>query len=195
MLPLRPTLEHPPLASSSASGGSCLGLDPCAGIYIHTIKLVQGIPVVTSILRPLARPSSSSSLASTPDQDSFDDYLEIGTGAYEEPAEGGHLILMVAPNGDQLCNSSSRDHTIGRTDASNAQTPSAGLVQNLNLDFNALRVQAIMETIQRMAPDGSPLAVLAQQGAEAANLVVAEKLASVPQRKPYVSNNDRARHD
>jgi hypothetical protein len=80
-------------------------------------------------------------------------------------------------------------------DASNAQTPSAGLVQNLNLDFNALRVQAIMETIQRMAPDGSPLAVLAQQGAEAANLVVAEKLASVPQRKPYVSNNDRARHD
>jgi hypothetical protein len=31
-----------------------------------------------------------------------------------------------------------------------------------------------METIQRMALDGSPLALLAQQGAEAANLIVAE---------------------
>jgi hypothetical protein len=31
-----------------------------------------------------------------------------------------------------------------------------------------------------MAPDGSPHAVLAQQGAEVANLVVIEKLAGVP---------------
>jgi hypothetical protein len=54
------------------------------------------------------------------------------------------------------------------------------LVQNLNLDFTAVRVQAIMENIQRMALDGSPLAVLAQQGAEAANLVITEKLAGVP---------------
>jgi hypothetical protein len=52
------------------------------------------------------------------------------------------------------------------------------MVQNLNPDFNVVRVQAIMETIQRMTPDGSPLALLAQQGAEAANLVVAEKSAS-----------------
>jgi hypothetical protein len=36
-----------------------------------------------------------------------------------------------------------------------------------------------METIQHMAPDGSPLAVLAQQGAKAMNLIVAEKLADV----------------
>jgi hypothetical protein len=50
-----------------------------------------------------------------------------------------------------------------------------------------------METIQRMAPDGSPLAVLAQQGAEAANLVVAEKSANVPRREPSVSDNDQAR--
>jgi hypothetical protein len=33
-----------------------------------------------------------------------------------------------------------------------------------------------METIQRMAPDGSSLALLAQQGAEAVNLVVAKKI-------------------
>jgi hypothetical protein len=76
---------------------------------------------------------------------------------------------------------------------SDAQTPSAGLVQNLNLDFNAVRVQAIMETIQRMAPDGFPLAPLAQQGAEATNLVLAEKSASEPRREPSAGHNDRAR--
>jgi hypothetical protein len=54
------------------------------------------------------------------------------------------------------------------------------LVQNLNPYFNAIRVQAIMETIQRIALDGSPLALLAQQGVEAANLVVTEKSAGVP---------------
>jgi hypothetical protein len=50
-----------------------------------------------------------------------------------------------------------------------------------------------METIQRMAPDGSPLALLAQQGAEAANLVIAEKSTGVPQREPSGGHNDRAR--
>jgi hypothetical protein len=44
-----------------------------------------------------------------------------------------------------------------------------------------------------MAPDGYPLALLVQQGVEAANLVVAEKSAGVPQREPYVGHNDRAR--
>jgi hypothetical protein len=50
-----------------------------------------------------------------------------------------------------------------------------------------------METIQRMTPDGSPLALLAQQGGEAVNLVIAEKSAGIPQRKPSVGHNDRAR--
>jgi hypothetical protein len=50
-----------------------------------------------------------------------------------------------------------------------------------------------MQTIQRMSPDGSPLAFLAQQWPEAANLIVAEKSAGVPQRKPSVSHNDRVR--
>jgi hypothetical protein len=40
-----------------------------------------------------------------------------------------------------------------------------------------------METIQRKTLDDSPLAVLAQQGAEAANLVVAEKWAQDPSGK------------
>jgi hypothetical protein len=40
-----------------------------------------------------------------------------------------------------------------------------------------------METIQRMAPDGSPLALMAQQEDETANLVVAEKSAGIPQKE------------
>jgi hypothetical protein len=54
---------------------------------------------------------------------------------------------MVAPNGDRSHNSSGGYPTIGRLETSGAQTPNAGLVQNLNPDFNAVRVQAIMETI------------------------------------------------
>jgi hypothetical protein len=44
-----------------------------------------------------------------------------------------------------------------------------------------------------MAPDDSPLALLAQQGTEAANLVVAEKSTDVPRREPSGGHNDRAR--
>jgi hypothetical protein len=50
-----------------------------------------------------------------------------------------------------------------------------------------------METIQRMAPDDSPLTLLAQQGAEAANLIIAEKSAGVPQGEPSASHNNQAR--
>jgi hypothetical protein len=44
-----------------------------------------------------------------------------------------------------------------------------------------------------MAPDGSPLALLAQQGAEAVNLIVAEKSASGLRKEPSAGHNDRAR--
>jgi hypothetical protein len=100
---------------------------------------------------------------------------------------------MVAPNGDQSRNNSSGYPTIGILEASDTRTPSVSLVRNLNPDFNAVRVQAIMETIQRMTPNGFPLAVLAQQGAEAMNLIVAEKSAGVPRKKPSGGHNDRAR--
>jgi hypothetical protein len=50
-----------------------------------------------------------------------------------------------------------------------------------------------MEIIQLMALDGSPIAVLAQQGVEAVNLVIAEKSAGVPRMKPSVADNDWAR--
>jgi hypothetical protein len=47
------------------------------------------------------------------------------------------------------------------------------MIWNLNMDFNAIQLQTIMESIQRMAPEGSPFVVLAQQGAEVVNIVVA----------------------
>jgi hypothetical protein len=128
MLPPGPALEHLALAPSSTSSVSYLGLDPCAWLHIRTTKLFQGIPIVTSILRLLTRALSSSSSALILDQDSSDDYPEIGTNACGEPAEGGCLILMVAPNGDRSHNNSSRYTTIGRSEASDARTPSAGLV-------------------------------------------------------------------
>jgi hypothetical protein len=194
MLPPGPTLGHPTPTPSSASSGACSSLDPFAGLYIHTAKLIQGIPIMTSTLWPFIGTSSSSSSASPPGRDSSYDYPEIGASAYGNSAEDGHLILMVAPNRDRSRNNSSGYPTIGRSEPSDAQTPSTGLVQNLNLDFNAIRVQAIMKTIQRMAPVGSPLALLAQQGAKVANLVVAEKSASVPRGEPSASRNNWARH-
>jgi hypothetical protein len=101
---------------------------------------------------------------------------------------------MVALNGDQSHNSSSRYLTIERSEASDARTLNAGLIPNMNPDFNVTWVQTIMETIQRMAPNGSPLVVLAQQGAEAVNVVIIERSIGVPQREPFVGDNDRAMH-
>ena len=127
------------------------------------------------------------------DQGSSEDYPEIGVSTCGSSADISRLICMVAPNEDQPRHSSSGYPTIGRSEASDARTPSTGLIRNLNPDFNAVRVQAIMETIQRMAPDGSPLTLLAQQGAEAANLVIAEKSTGVSRREPSGGHNDQAR--
>jgi hypothetical protein len=193
MLPPGPTPEHPTPAPSSTSSGVCSSLNPFTGLYIRTVKLIRGIPIVMSTLRSFTGAPSSSSSASSPNRDSSDDYTEIGASARGNSAEDNHLILMMAPNGDRSRNSSDGYHTIRRSETSDVQTPSAGLVQNLNLDFNVIRVQAIMETIRCMAPDGSPLALLAQQWAEAVNLVVAENSASGSRRESYVAHNDRAR--
>jgi hypothetical protein len=69
------------------------------------------------------------------------------------------------------------------------------MIQNLNSDFNAMQLQTIMESIQRMAPEGSPLVALAQHGAEVANFVIKELSAGNPQGEPSVGNrsNDRAK--
>jgi hypothetical protein len=75
----------------------------CRELHLHHQDR-SGIPIVTSILRPLAGASSSSSSASTLDPDSFDDYPEIGASACGELVEGGCLIYMLALNGDRSIN-------------------------------------------------------------------------------------------
>jgi hypothetical protein len=183
--------EH--IAPSSASSETQAESDLFDGPYIRTVKLIRGIPVVKTILRPCAGAASSSPSTLSSDQGSYENYPEIRVNTCESFASTSRLICMVALNEDQPHHSSSGYPTIGRSEASDARTPSAGLIQNLNPDFNVVRVQAIMETIQRMTPDGSPRALLAQQGAEAANLVVAEKSTGVPRKEPSGGHNDRAR--
>jgi hypothetical protein len=59
--------------TSYTSGDAFSRLDPFVRLYIHTAKIIQGIPIVASTLRRLVGASSLS-----PDQDSSDDYFEIG---------------------------------------------------------------------------------------------------------------------
>jgi hypothetical protein len=143
---------------------------------------------MTSTLWPLAGASSSSTSATSLDQDLSDDYPEIGVSACEDSAGEGHLIFMVAPNRDLSYNSSSRYPTIGRSEASDTQTPNNGMIQNLNLDFNVIRLKTIIEFIQRIAPEGSPLIALAQQGAEVANVIIAQRSVGNPRGEPSVGN-------
>jgi hypothetical protein len=65
--------------------------------------------------------------------------------------------------------------------------PNDGMIQNLNPDFNVVRLQSIMESIQRMPHEGSPLVALAQQGAEAVNYVIAQRSINNP-REPSIGN-------
>ncbi len=78
MLPPGTAPEHPAPAPSSTSGGTCSGSDSFAGLYICTVKLVQGIPIVMSTLRPFVGVSSSSSSTSSPNRDSSSDYPDRG---------------------------------------------------------------------------------------------------------------------
>jgi hypothetical protein len=184
MLPPGPASEHLTtadeqapwsLTTSSTSDDACSGLNPFTAIYICTAKIVRGIPVMMSTLRPLARALSSSSSTMSLDQDSSDDYPEIGISDYGDSDVEGRLILMVAPNGNSSHNSSSRHPTIGKSKASDAWTPNDKMIQNLNPDLNVIQLQTIMESTQRMAHEGSPLVALAQQRAEVTNVIIAQR--------------------
>jgi hypothetical protein len=107
-------------AATSTSGGAYSGLDPCEGCHICTVKLIQGILIMTSILRPSGKASSWCSSAASPDRGSSDDYPEIRTSTYGDSAREGRLIFMVPPTGEPSCNNSSRYPTIGRSEASDA---------------------------------------------------------------------------
>jgi hypothetical protein len=118
----------------------CLGLDPYAGPYVRIAKLIQGIPIVTSILQPSTGASSSSSSLASPDQDLANDYPEIRGSTYWDSVEEGRFIIMVAPIRRPLHNSSSRYPTIGRSEASDAHTFNDGMIRNMNPDFNVVRL-------------------------------------------------------
>jgi hypothetical protein len=125
---------------SSTIGGAYSGMDPYTGLHIRTIKLIQGILIVMSILQPSAGASSSSSSAASPDQDSANDYPEIRGSTCGDSAKEGRLIVMVAPARAPSHNSSKRYPTIGRSEASDARTFNDGMIRNLNPDFNAIRL-------------------------------------------------------
>jgi hypothetical protein len=137
MLPLETALEclvlvHGPNpcspANSSTSDDVGSGSDPCARLFLCTVEIIQGISIVTSILQPSAGVSSSSSSVATPEQDSADDYPEIGGSACWNYSKEGRLICMVAPNDDPSHNNSNRYPTIGRSEASDARTPNVELI-------------------------------------------------------------------
>jgi hypothetical protein len=118
-------------------------MNPYAGPYYLAAMTSQGIPIGATISHPFAGTLSSSSGVS-PDRDSTEDYLEIEGSYYWNSTLEGHLISMVAttPTG----NNSSRYPTIGRSEA-DARTLDNRLVQDLNPNFNAMRLQTIMESI------------------------------------------------
>jgi hypothetical protein len=77
MLPPGLVPEHTTSAPSSTSDGACTGLDPFARLYICTVKLIQGIPIVMSTLWLFIGALNSSSSILSPNWDSSDDCLEI----------------------------------------------------------------------------------------------------------------------
>jgi hypothetical protein len=98
MLPTGEATEHTtPSSASSETQPDSNFLD---GSYIRMVKLVRGIPVVTTILRPCAGASSSSSSAMSSDLGSSEDYPEIGVSTCGSSADISRPICMVAPNED-----------------------------------------------------------------------------------------------
>jgi hypothetical protein len=94
MLPPGEAAEH--IAPSSASSETQVESDLFDRPYIRTVKLIRGIPVVTTILRPCIGATSSSPLALSSDQGSSEDYPEIGVNTCESPVSTSRLICMVA---------------------------------------------------------------------------------------------------
>jgi hypothetical protein len=80
---------------------------------------------------------------------------------------------MVGPARVNSQNSSNKYTTIRGSKTCDDRTPSNRVIRNLNLDFNILRLQTIMESIQWMVLQDSPLVALAQQGAEAVGHIIA----------------------
>jgi hypothetical protein len=94
-----PVYGQPPYlrANSSTSNGACSGLNPYAGPYYLSAKTSHGFLIGKTILQPLAGTSKSSSSGEALDQDSAEDYPEIGNSACYNLAIEAHRINMVSP--------------------------------------------------------------------------------------------------
>jgi hypothetical protein len=176
------------LTNSSTLAGACLGLNPYTGSYHRAATTTQRIPIGAPIFQPSAGTSSSSTSTTSLDQDSTDNYPKIGGSTYWNSPDEGRLIIMVSPVRAPSQNSFSRYPTIGRSEASDARTPNEEMIWNLNLNFNVVWLQTIMESIQCMASKGSPLVALAKQGAEAANYIIGERSTDNPRGEPSIGN-------
>jgi hypothetical protein len=139
---------------TSALDGVCSGLNPYVGMYTLATMTSWGHPIS-------ARTSSSTSSRASTDRDTIKNYLEIGGRAYWNPTIKARRISMVGPSRAASCNSSNKYSSIKGSEASNARTPSNRVVWNLNRNFNTTRLQTIMESIQHLAPQDSPLVALA----------------------------------
>jgi hypothetical protein len=80
---------------------------------------------------------------------------------------------MVGPARAPSRKSSSRNPTIRGSEASDLWTPSNRVIQNLNPEFNVVRLQTIIVSIQCIVPQFSPLVTLALDGVEAVSQIVA----------------------
>jgi hypothetical protein len=96
---------------------------------------------------------------------------------------------MVAPTGAPSQNSSSRYPAIWVSEAFDARTPNDRLVRNLNMEFNDVWLQTIMEPIQCIALEGSPHVALSQQGAKViGQVIVAECSIGHHRGEPSIGN-------
>jgi hypothetical protein len=100
----------------------------------------------------------------TTDQASAEDYPEIGGSTCWDLVAEARQINMVGPRRTDSHNSFSKYPTIRESIVSDTQTPSNRVVRNLNPDFSAVRLQTIIESIQHLAPQDSPLVARPSKG-------------------------------
>jgi hypothetical protein len=157
----------------STSSGTHSGLSSYAGSYYLSPMMSQEYLIGTPIFQPSVGTLSSSSLRVFANRDFIKDYPEIRGSVYWNPVIESCRISMVVTTSAPSHNSSSRYPSIRGFEVFDARTLSNMIVQNLNSNFNIIRLQTIIESIQRMIPQDSSLLALAQQRAKAVGQIIA----------------------
>jgi hypothetical protein len=179
-------------STTSTSDGICSGFNPYAGSYYLATMMLQGHLIGAPIFQSSAGTSSSTSSGASTDRDSIEDYPEIRGSIYWNSTIEAHRISMVGPTKASSQNSSSRYPTIRGSEASDGRTSSNRVVRNLNLSFNTVQLQTIMESIQHLVPQDSPLVAWAQLGNEAVGqIIAAESSTDNHWGKPSIGNRSK----